>query len=327
MTYDETNGTNPGDAALARELGAALRQASTGFQPDPEALAEAGLRRGRTRLWRRRAASVTAVAAVAAVGLGATTLTGLTGDDDEGGPVESLTAAPWSEEDLADTLAARLPDGVEVVESDGAGTDETGDPWVSLTLEDAAGEPWTLSFDLMRWISDDWTQLAGCVEDWSDCEEQTLEDGWILTAYHGVEEAIAAETEDVVGDTGEDAPAAPESFATWGAWLEGPAEWAPDVTGAYAYSLTLMPGEAVTGPVAGAGTDAEPPLTEDELAAILRDPVWRDVHVEADAEPTTWRSSPTATSPPRTSTGPSSASPPRAWRSPRCPTRWTARAR
>ncbi|WP_165989723.1 hypothetical protein [Streptomyces sp. YIM 98790] len=271
-----------------RDLGAMLRQVGEGFEPDTQLLVEGGLRRGRARRSRRRAAVLTGAAAVAAVGLAVSYLPGPGG----GHGKASDGTAPRTGPEMIAALSGMLPEGVEVagVQGDGYATSDT--PYVTLTLTEGADQA-TLSLELSRWgVEEHWTELAGCAywEDWGatedDCTERELSDGSLLAVYES-EYSDADSTEDGSegpgpGDGGPGQDAEEELWAShsWSVAHTSPGGDARGEPSARIVAADLT--KELTGTADFTGY--EPLLSVAELERIARDPVWQSVLDEVDRE-------------------------------------------
>ncbi|MCU4747929.1 MULTISPECIES: hypothetical protein [unclassified Streptomyces] len=239
-------------ASFEHELSTMLRQTGEGFEPDPLRLAEGGLRRGRTRVFRRRAGIVAGAASVALLSVGAVQLTG-------GGQGTPVAATPENSEEMIETLSAMLPEGVEVTSSEAESPRGLETPSIHLTLRDSVPGEVTLGVTLHRWAIEDFRVEAGCVvpdEPGYHCSQQDLDDGSVLTHlrwdWHGME----------------DMP----DMTTWNATLEkeGPFE---DVPSMRSVSVDLDKDlSRIADP-----DSYQPLLDEDQLAAIATAPVWQQV--------------------------------------------------
>ncbi len=266
MTNDKRDMSGAHD--FERDFGALLRRTGDTFlAEDTLRLAEGGMRRGRTRLWRRRAAMATGAVAVAGITVAAVQLPGAGGDDGRPGPV--ATGAPETESELVNTLVAMLPEGLDISDHSAAGPRRTGDPVVSAVIGEGP-ETFTVEVAMTRWETTDWRAHVGCpsfgAEGIERCEDDELPDGSVLT----------------VVDRAEEQPEPPDdagTFRSWEAWRESPTSWGPGVDGLRQLSVTL----SADGP-AHLGADRVPPLTEEQLVEIARAPVWQRVFDRADAE-------------------------------------------
>ncbi|GAB2894199.1 hypothetical protein [Streptomyces mayteni] len=292
MRHDMHEINGPGE--FEREFGAMLHQAGGGFQPDSQALAEGGLRRGKVRLWRRRAAMVTGAAAVAAVAVAAVQLPG-----GGGGEVERFDVAdtPETESELVATLTAMLPQGLEITHSYASTPAQTGDPNVAVTLGEGRGA-FTLDVSMLRWQAEDWRAYAGCAGIGSgvdSCEETELEDGSVLTtsttsmhsedagdAVEGGEPGSQRDESDATGETldpEEELLFEEFDYRSWEVMLESSTSWGPGVGGLRQIYVSLSStGDGAVDP------GAEPPLAEDQLVEIAQAPVWQQLLAAADAE-------------------------------------------
>ncbi|MFD5320946.1 hypothetical protein [Streptomyces sp. NPDC127098] len=281
MTHDMHDIDGPTE--FEQQFGAMLRQAGGGFQPDSQALAEAGLRRGKVRLWRRRAAMVTGAAAVAAVAVAAVQLPG--GGGGEGDDALHVADAPRSQSELIATLTAMLPEGVSGTDSYAITPEESGDPGVSLTLG-TGDDSLTLDVSMLRWQAEDWRSAVGCGSyDWEDsdrCEETELEDGSVLSVgsvRYDQSPVVDPGTEFAESDLQDVEEWGDTYFASWNAQLAMPASWGPGEEGLWQINATVtsMTDEPLD-------PDFEPPLDEGQLAEIARASVWQEVLAAADAE-------------------------------------------
>ncbi|TDC21189.1 hypothetical protein E1265_18735 [Streptomyces sp. 8K308] len=279
MTHDMHDIDGPSE--FEREFGAMLRQAGGGFKTDSQALAEGGLRRGKVRLWRRRAAMVTGAAAVAAVAVAAVQLPGGGG----GGNGESLDVAeaPQTQSELIATLTAMLPEGISATASYATTPEESGDP--SVSLEFGTGqEAFSLDVSMLRWQASDWRSVAGCDGyDWDgaeQCEQTELEDGSVLSVGNTrFDESTVVDPGTQFAESDMEEGWEGTYYSSWNALLEMPASWGPSEEGLWriGVSLTSMSDEA---PDPG----VEPPISQDRLAEIARESVWQEVLAVADAE-------------------------------------------
>ncbi|TDC72348.1 hypothetical protein [Streptomyces hainanensis] len=284
MRHDMHEIDGPGE--FEREFGAMLHQAGGGFQPDSQVLAEGGLRRGRIRLWRRRAAMVTGAAAVAAVAVAAVQLPGGGGGGEN---VFDVADTPENRSDLIATLTAMLPEGLEVTDSMAFTPTETGDPSVSLSFGEGPGDL-TLDVSMLRWQAKDWRSEAGCWEildpETESCEETELDDGSVLSfewmSFSDAElgaEAPDADAREINPFEGEEGAVPFSHYQSWRATLESPTSWGPEAEGLRQIVVSLdSTGEGAADP------GVEPPLSQDLLEEIAQAPVWGDVLAVADAE-------------------------------------------
>ena len=142
--------------AFAGGLGEALRIAGESFNASGGSLVDGGVARGRRRLRRRRAATVTgSVAALAAVGFGASYAAGAFGADavhsspvaaqpKPGSTTQGKTSTPgegpqFSASHVIKTLEELLPDG-KFSHRSGRGTAERGGPVASVVFDDGKGK-------------------------------------------------------------------------------------------------------------------------------------------------------------------------------------------
>ncbi|KAB8158902.1 hypothetical protein FH609_019880 [Streptomyces sp. 3MP-14] len=254
-----------------RELAARLREAGSRFEPPvPGVLAEHGLRRGRARLWRRRAATVTGALAVAGIAVFAAQLPGGTGraDDRGGDGTPAAAAVPETEAELIAAFTELLPEDVSVSQAQAVGVDRSGDPGVSARVS-TGDVTFVLSVTLARWQTDDGSFAAGCVEAHSAagmrCEEAQLADGAVRTLL----ETEQTSEEDGLGKAG--------VYPSWTVWVESPTRWGRE-EGMRQLSVTLTAEDPGAYP-----ESAVPPLNEAELIGISEAPVWEGLFDRADA--------------------------------------------
>ncbi|MDT0309850.1 hypothetical protein RM780_23260 [Streptomyces sp. DSM 44917] len=274
-----------------RDLGTLLRRTGDDFLTDTEALLAEGLRRGRARQWRRRAAMATGAASAAAVALAAVLIPGL-GDDGS-----STVAAPSTGEDMVETLDALLPDPVAItrVES-AAGYANEAAPHVLVELDDGV----SLHVSLERYAGADAEFIVepGCIPGESappeDCVSRTLADGSLVSAYAYTPflegESAELDATDGTGAEGDaEAPSADDATEpdlavgealSWGAWRTTPARPAATESGVRSVSVTLARDTAgLDDPVA-----YEPPLSLEQLADVAAAEVWQETLDEVDRQ-------------------------------------------
>ncbi|CAL9476030.1 hypothetical protein SUDANB171_02931 [Streptomyces sp. enrichment culture] len=240
-------------ASFEHELSTMLRQTGEGFEPDPLRLAEGGLRRGRTRVFRRRAGIVAGAASVALLSVGAVQLTG-------GGQTTPVAdSPPENSEEMIETLSSMLPEGVEVLSSEAESPRGLETPSIFLTLRDTVPGEVTLGVTLHRWATEDFRVEAGCVvpdEPRYRCSQEDLDDGSVLTHlrwdWHGME----------------DMP----DMTTWNTTLEKEGSF-EDVPSVRSVSVDLEKDLSRLGDA----DSYEPLLDEDQLTAIAMAPVWQQV--------------------------------------------------
>ncbi|WP_059010225.1 hypothetical protein [Streptomyces specialis] len=268
--------TNDDYTDLEREFSAMLRQTGNGFHHDPQALAESGMRRGRARLWRRRAGVLGGTVSATAIAVGAVYLPGL-GDDGQ------VTAAPpETGQDMIETLTEMLPDSYTVSEVLGAaGPATTADPHVSLVAEDGAGVSFTIDLDLTRWQSEDWRADAGCSvwdeEAGATCDQTELDGGSLL-----VSRTMDYSAEDLSIGAPDGVPVGDDSMAqrSWGVGLESPSGPAAEAEGFRSVTMTVT----AEGTEGAAGVPDVPPVELTLLEEIVQDAVWQRVFDQVDAE-------------------------------------------
>jgi hypothetical protein len=227
--------------------------------------------RGRTLLAAAVATAAAATMAAAAPGQAAV----LPGQSAAAGQTVADTAeTPRTGQETADTLVALLPAGLAISSVEGTGLDETADPSVHLDADDGAGGV-SVALDVYRWAAEDWRDIAGC-QGWGEpgegftCEETVLPDGSILSL-------ITTETrEEGVPEEGIE----PYHDITWEAWLESPGGSGLEQPGGRAVVLSQTKDLTTLEDPAS----YVPPLTVDQLAEVVRAPVWQEVLDAADAE-------------------------------------------
>ncbi|UED84557.1 hypothetical protein [Streptomyces profundus] len=264
---------------LERELAQQLRQAGVGYHRVPELLADAGLRRGRARLWRRRAATVTGALAVVGIAVAATQLPGGGSERFEDTP-PAVASVPDSGSEMVETLEELLPEGLQVSGGDAVDVRSSGDPSVSVRISDG-GASFELDVMMLRWETDDWRSFAGCGGFERDvvgrCADTELPDGSVQTIVEtawGGAEGVAGFDGDEDLDTSGDG-ASPQRG--WDVWWEAPTGWGPGKDGLRQLSVSLR----VDGPQA-LEADLVPLLSEEELIEIAHAPVWQEVFRLAD---------------------------------------------
>ncbi|MFD7508805.1 hypothetical protein ACFV5N_05570 [Streptomyces sp. NPDC059853] len=236
-----------------QELGAMLRQTGGGFEPDPARLTEAGLRRGRARVFRQRAGVVGGAAAVALLSVGAVQLTG----GDSGTPVAD--GVPQSREGMVETLSGMLPAGIEVLASEADSPLGAEEPGIFLQLADTIPGEASLGVTIHRWAVEGWEESLGCVVPDSAgyrCTQEELADGAVLSRTQ----------EDWLNEDDE------LGSRQWVALLEVPdgsadASWARAVSVSFEKEMTSLDDPDGYQPLIG----------EEKLAEIARAPVWQEV--------------------------------------------------
>ncbi|WP_182607144.1 hypothetical protein, partial [Streptomyces alkaliphilus] len=252
------------DTEFERTLADMLRRTGDGFRPDTPKLMEGGLRRGRARVWRRRAAVMTGAASLAAVTVAAISLPGADGP----GPAADV---PRTAEDMVETLVAMLPEGVGVEGSEGYGPDTDPEPAALLDLEDGPGLlQVTLSLGRTPEGMEGDTPL-GCAEwegpEWEgekvECEERRFADGSVLSV---TSRETVVPSVDVPGG---------EGFATrtLEALLQGPG--GPDGEGPGSRRLLFSLTKDVEEPEELEGYAF--PVNRDTMEEIVLAPVWQEV--------------------------------------------------
>ncbi|WP_259454228.1 hypothetical protein [Streptomyces ginkgonis] len=236
-----------------QELGALLRQTGGGFEPDPARLTEAGLRRGRARVFRRRAGVMGGAAAVALLSVGAVQLTG----GGSGTPVAD--GVPQSREDMVETLSGMLPGGIEILAGEATSPLGAEEPGIYLQLGDSTPGNATLGVMIHRWAMEGSEDSLGCMVPDSDgyhCAEEELPDGAVLTRTQ----------EDLLGEDEE------LESRHWMAMLEVPdgnadASWSRTVTVGFEKEMTDLDDP----------DGYQPLIDQDQLAEIATAPVWQEV--------------------------------------------------
>ncbi|MFE2033080.1 hypothetical protein ACFXBB_07410 [Streptomyces scopuliridis] len=191
----------PFEAPFEDGLGEALRRTGETFAPtDRAALVDAGLTRGRRRVARRRAATVTgSVLALAAVGIGGAYGGGLLGAGQGGGQGGETSvaasaptptgSAPGTAADLIAILTGLLPGG-ELKNPTTSGSDIPGFRSVRGVFDDGKGEA-EISVGLSRAEGTEADQQVTCPEKvfnaYDDCAETELADGSRLMVFQGYE--------------------------------------------------------------------------------------------------------------------------------------------
>ncbi|MFI2607239.1 hypothetical protein [Kitasatospora sp. NPDC018619] len=235
------------DERFERAFSEALGRAAGGYDADAVRLVDTGWSYGRRLRRRRWAGAVGGAAALALAGVGVAAVGGPPpwSAAARGGPASSGVTAgpPVSGAEFQRMLVELLPPGAVTV-GEARGT-ESGVPQLRLVLDDGHG-----AAQYLFWIMRDGTR-SGCPGPvpGDTCSEADLPDGGHLTLYQ-------AGTR----------PGEPDGSRTWSATLTGPG-----------YELMLQewnrkPLEQGT-PV----TRADPPLTPDQLAAVVKDPRWQKV--------------------------------------------------
>ncbi|MFB4194057.1 hypothetical protein [Streptomyces carpaticus] len=236
-----------------QELGALLRQTGGGFEPDPARLTEAGLRRGRARVFRRRAGVMGGAAAVALLSVGAVQLTG----GGSGTPVAD--DVPQSREDMVETLAGMLPGGIEILASEATSPLGAEEPGIFLHLGDSIPGDATLGVVIHRWAMEGWEDSLGCVVPdipGYRCAQEELSDGAVLSRSR----------EDWLDENDE------LDSRQWMATLEVPdgnadASWARTVTVSFEKEMAVLDDP----------DGYHPLIDQDQLAEIATAPVWQEV--------------------------------------------------
>lgn len=186
---------------LEDELGEALRRAGEGFTADRDALVDAGERRGRRLVARRRAAVVGgSVLALALVGAGSAWTGGLLGGGSGGSGQVDVAAPPQlvpegsggkvTAEQMLAVFQGLLPDGGRLAYTTAQGTD--GPPMVSGVFDDGNGKG-AVMLGLSR-VDPDGSharELTECgdkeLQGYDDCRTEQLVDGSKLLLYKGYE--------------------------------------------------------------------------------------------------------------------------------------------
>ncbi|MEJ8643143.1 hypothetical protein WKI68_20660 [Streptomyces sp. MS1.HAVA.3] len=192
------------------ELGEALRRAGDGFTADRPALVDAGERRGRRMVARRRAAvvggSVLTLAVIATVGAysgGVFDGSGAQGQVDVAAPAPLPSAAPGdlrkartgtgavTAEQLIAVLGQLLPDG-KVSKAEARGTGDELGPMVQGVYDDGKGKA-AISVGLSRVDPNGSSarQLTECgdknIQEYDDCQTEQLADGSRVLLHKGYE--------------------------------------------------------------------------------------------------------------------------------------------
>ncbi|MFD3700138.1 hypothetical protein ACFWUZ_29125 [Streptomyces sp. NPDC058646] len=190
------------------ELGEALRRTGDGFTADRQALVDAGERRGRRLVARRRASAIGGAAlALAVVGTAGAWTTGLLGGSGGPAPVAALpTHAPSgsgapgglrtgtgavSAEQLIAVFEALLPGG-RLTDTEARGTGDEMGPAVRGVFDDGKGKA-AMGVSLTRidpagQMATDMTKCPDADQlEFDDCKEETLPDGSRLLLFQGYE--------------------------------------------------------------------------------------------------------------------------------------------
>ncbi|GAA3856130.1 hypothetical protein [Streptomyces sedi] len=271
-----------------RTLATQLRAAGGGFRPDAEVLVDGGLRRGRARLWRRRAATVTGAVAVAGVAVLATQLPGGSGKAADGDGVAATAGVPETEAELTAAVRGMLPEDVRVARTVAVGVDQSAEPVASFVIESGEAS-YTLEVALSRGLTEDWGAHAGCapvVPDEARCEESELPDGSVRSV---TERDPEDQSFDIIGqdqDQDQDGGGASESGddgalrladqRSWSVRVESPTSWGSGKDGLRRLTVDLAPQAQEESPRRAA------PLSEAELVALSEEPVWQRLFDRAD---------------------------------------------
>ncbi|WP_329571644.1 hypothetical protein [Streptomyces sp. NBC_01361] len=256
--------------AFVGGLGEALRITGETFNAAGGPLVDGGVARGRRRLRRRRAATVTgSFAALAAVGFGASYAAGAFGAEaGHGSPVaaqpkpgsttEGKTSTPgegpqFSASHLIKTLEGLLPDGKFSGES-GRGTEDELGPLASVVFDDGKGKA-AIGLSLGR-VDPESTRVAeqlACpakvYTPYDSCSSKTLTDGSRLLLLQGYEYP------DKRADT-----------KWWHAYVVTPEGFTVDAS---EWNAPAEKGEPVS--------RAEPPLSTAQLKALVTSKEWRPI--------------------------------------------------
>lgn len=256
--------------AFVGGLGEALRITGETFHATGGPLVDGGMARGRRRLRRRRAATVTgSFAALAAVGFGASYAAGAFGAEaGHGSPVaaqpeprsttQGKTSTPgegpqFSASHLIKTLEGLLPDGKFSSES-GRGTEDGLGPLASVVFDDGKGKA-AIGLSLGR-VDPEGTGVAeqlACPEKvytpYDSCSSKTLADGSRLLLLQGYEYP------DKRADT-----------KWWHAYVVTPEGYTVDAS---EWNAPAEKGEPVS--------RDEPPLSTGQLKALVTSNEWRPI--------------------------------------------------
>ncbi|MGK5531309.1 hypothetical protein [Streptomyces sp. URMC 129] len=264
--------TNDDLTDLEREFGAMLRRTGNGFQHDAQHLVEGGMRRGRARLWRRRAGVLGGAVSAAAVAVAAVCLPGLGGDS------QVTAAPPETGQDMIETLTAMLPDSFSVSEVQGAaGPATTPDPHVALVVDSQSSGSFTIELELTRWQTGDWRADAGCstwdTEGGIACGETELADGSLLVSrsMEFTEDGMPVE---------DSAAGGPVADRSWGVGLAAPS--GPEAAAEGFRSVSVTVSRSATED--SSDVPDEPPVDLSLLEEIIQDPVWQRVLDQVDTE-------------------------------------------
>ncbi|MFH8369130.1 hypothetical protein [Streptomyces sp. NPDC018031] len=245
---------------IEEELGDALRRTSDSFRADGRQLVDRGLARGRT-LRRRRTAAIGGALAMTLVGVGGFVLSGALspGGDQVAGPAARSStadgtkrpaAAPLSEQEMVDLLAARLPKGT-ISGREGRGTEADkgglGAPYAKVVLDDGKGAA-AVALSVSREDEALSCPDAAHVPDLR-CTLKRLDDGSVFMLTQGYEYP------DRRADT-----------KLWQATLATPAGYQVLVS---EWNAPAEKGADVT--------RTDPPLSADQLRTLARDEVWQRV--------------------------------------------------
>ncbi|MFF8844834.1 hypothetical protein ACF08N_19295 [Streptomyces sp. NPDC015127] len=256
------------------ELGDALHRTGDGIRPaNRRALVEGGLRRGRRKQGVRRAAVAGSALALAAVGLAGTYATGVIGERDGGGKgsvasagevpqlsVEKTDGAVTAEE-MIGALKALLPAG-DVVHEGGRGSSKVGPsmPYAAVVFDDGKGQA-QISFGFNTVepdgdMADDYvTCPSKALVDHDGCTAETLADGSRYMLIKGF-----------VYDRGEGAK-------QWRATMVTPQGVLVDAS---EYDSPAEKGGEIT--------RSAPPLTAEQMKALVTDASWQPLMKEFRAE-------------------------------------------
>ncbi|MFE4775467.1 hypothetical protein [Streptomyces sp. NPDC056713] len=256
--------------AFVGGLGEALRITGETFHATGGPLVDGGMARGRRRLRRRRAATVTgSFAALAAVGFGASYAAGAFGAEaghgspvaaqpEPGSPTQGKTSMPgegpqFSASHLIKTLEGLLPDGKFSSES-GRGTEDGLGPLASVVFDDGKGKA-AIGLSLGR-VDPEGTGVAeqlACPEKvytpYDSCSSETLADGSRLLLLQGYEYP------DKRADT-----------KWWHAYVVTPEGYTVDAS---EWNAPAEKGEPVS--------RDEPPLSTARLKALVTSKEWRPI--------------------------------------------------
>ncbi|MCE7083002.1 hypothetical protein [Streptomyces sp. ST2-7A] len=266
-----TGSDEPGgpETEFEQRLADMLRRTGDEFRPDTPKLMEGGLRRGRARVWRRRAAMMTGAASLVAVTVAAISLPG----GDRSTPVAA--DIPRTGEDMVETLLAMLPEDTAMESSEGFGPDLHPEPVVWMQLEDGPGSL-DVTLALGRTVEEGGDGPVDCAarEEFEEageeveCEERRLADGSVLSVASW-EDAVSSV--DIVGG---------EGFATrtLEATLRGPG--GSDGEGPGGRQVFFSMTKDVAGPEELEGYAF--PINRDTLEEVVLAPVWQGVLDEVD---------------------------------------------